>query len=319
MNREGVEKCAILLLSLGEEAAAQVFRHLSPTEVSELGLAMRDVGVLPRERVEAVLREYADEAGRQTGFGADPEEFLDAALTRALGDDRGRQLMQRLLGKGTQDLKQLDWMEPAEVAALLQDEHPQVVATVLVHLDRRQASKVLEWLNEPLRHEAVRLVAGWRGVPAEAMRELNEWLANRLRKDETEADGEKLAAELLDKMTPAARTQVELGLAAEAPELLGHLKARRLGLEDLRNLAPESRTRFFKAVPGNAFLLALKGADPDLVESLLQRMPETAARRLRDDLESLGAARLDQIDAAQEQVVGLLREMAASGEVEIKP
>jgi len=317
MNREGMEKSAILLLSLGEDAAAQVFRYLSPVEVSELSRTMRDVGVLPRERVENVLRQYADEAERQTGFGADTEEFLDAALTRALGDDRGRQLMTRIIGKETDDLKQLEWMEPAEVAALLQDEHPQVVATVLVHLDRQQASRILEWLNEPLRHEVVQRVAGWRGVPAGAKRELNEWLAGRLRKEKTEEDGEGLAAELLQHLTLATRAQVESGLAQDAPELLEQLKARQLGLEDMKRLSSESRTRFFKAVPGNALLLALKGADPDLVESLLQRMPETAARRLRDDLESMGATRLDEIETAQRQVTTLLRKMAAQGELDI--
>jgi len=319
MNGEGMQKSAILLLSLGEEAAAQVFRYLSPVEVSELGRTMRDIGVLPRERVETVLREYAVEAERQTGFGTDPEEFLDAALTRALGDDRGRQLMERLLGHGGSDLKQLDWMEPAEVAALLQDEHSQVVATVLVHLDRQQAAKVLEWLNEPLRHEVIRRVAEWRGVPAEAMRELNAWLASRLQKESQANNGEMIAAEMLQQLTPAARAQAESGLAADAPELLDQLKARQLNLDDMKRLTPESRTRFFKAVPGNALLLALKGSDPDLVDALLNNMPDTAARRLKDDLESLGASRLDEIDAAQEAVAELLREMAASGEVELRP
>jgi flagellar motor switch protein FliG len=279
---------------------------------------MRAIGTLPRERVETVLREYADEAGRQTGFGADSEEFLDAALTRALGNDRGRQLMTRIMGKETNELKQLDWMEPAEVAALLQDEHPQVIATVLVHLDLQQASHVLEWLNEPLRHEVIQRVAEWRGVPAEAMRELNAWLASRLRKENPETDGEALAAELMQHLTPATRAQVESGLAADAPALLEQLKARQLGMEDMRRLTPESRTRFFKAVPGNTLLLALKGAEPEWVELLLQRMPETASRRLKDDLDSLGAARLDEIEAAQKTVVSLLRQMAAQGELDVR-
>ena len=317
MNREGIEKSAILLLSLGEEAAAQVFRYLSPTEVSELGRVMREIGALPRQRVEAVLRDYAEEASRQTGFGTDSEEFLDAALTRALGDDRGRQLMSRILGSEANGLKELDWMEPAEVAALLQDEHPQVVATVLVHLDKQQAARVLEWLAEPLRHQAVQRVAAWRGVPAEAMRELNAWLKTRLRKEASETDGEALAAAMLQQLSPAARTQLDSGLAADAPELLAQLKAHQLGLEDLRRLTPDSRTRFFKAVPGNRLLLALKGADPDLVEALLQRMPETAAKRLKVDLESMGACRLDDIEAAQNEVIALLRKMATSGELEM--
>lgn len=317
MNREGTEKSAILLLSIGEEAAAQVFRYLTPTEVSELGRMMRDLGVLPRDRVEAVLREFNDEASRQTGFGADSEEFLDAALTRALGEDRGRQLMTRILGKERNELKQLDWMEPAEVAALLQDEHPQVVATVLVHLEKQQASRILEWLSEPLRHQVVQGVAGWRGAPGEAMRELNAWLESRLRKEVPETDGQALAAELLHHLSPSTRAQIESGLAADDPELLEQLKIRQLGLEDLQRLTPISRTRFFKAVPGNSLLLALKGADPDVIQSLLQRMPETAAKRLKVDLESLGASRLDEIESAQAEVVSLMRKMAAKGDLEL--
>lgn len=319
MSREGTERSAILLLSLGEEAAAQVLRYLSPVEVGELGRVMRELGVLPRERVETVLRDYVDEAGKQTGIGADTEEFLDATLTRALGDDRGRQLMGRILGREKDGLKELEWMEPAEVAALLQDEHPQVVATVLVHLDRQQASRVLEWLAEPLRHEVLQRVAAWRGVPAEAMRELNAWLETRLRRENPEADGEALAAELIERLSPASRSELESGLAADAPELLEQLKMRQLGLDDLQRLSADSRTRFFKAVPGHSLLLALKGADPALVEALLQRLPDTAARRLRADLDALGGSRLDDIEAAQQAVVGLLRNLAADGELEFVP
>lgn len=316
MSREGTERGAILLLSLGEEAAAQVLRYLSPAEVSELGRVMRELGVLPRDRVEAVLKDYANEAERQTGIGADTEAFLDATLTRALGDDRGRQLMDRILGREKAELKELEWMEPAEVAALLQDEHPQVVATVLVHLEREQASRVLEWLQEPLRHQVLQRVAAWRGVPAEAMRELNAWLETRLRRETPETDGEGLAAELMQRLSPATRAELESGLAVDAPELLGQLKTRQLTLEDLLRLTADSRTRFFKAVPGHSLLLALKGADPALIEGLLKRLPETAAKRLQADLDALGASRLTDIEAAQGEVIGLLRRMAGSGELE---
>lgn len=316
MNRNGLEKSAALLLSLGEEAAAQIMRYLSPFEVGELGRAMREIGALPRERVEAVLDDYEAEAARQTGIGTGADEFLDAALTRALGDERGRKLMARIAGAGN-GIKELAWKEPAELAALLKEEHPQLIAAVLAQLDRPHAAATLEWLPETQREDVVRRLAEWQGAPAEALRELEDWLAHRLQMDEADEAGASLAADLLSRMSPAARESVESGLSENSPELFEQLKAQQFELEDMARLTGEARTRFFKAVPGHTLLLALKGADPDLVEELLVQMPDAAARRLRDDLESLGAARLADIESAQAETVRLLREMAAQGQLEL--
>jgi flagellar motor switch protein FliG len=304
------------LLALGEEAAAQVLRYLSPFEVGKLGRVMREMGALPRERVDAVIDAYEEEAERQTGIGADADEFLDAALTRALGDDRGRMLLERIAGSGG-SVQQLAWKEPAEVAALLKDEHPQVAAAVLAQLDRPHAAATLEWLPDAQRQEVVQLLAEWHGAPAEALREMEDWLAHRLQGQEPDKEGTSLVADLLSRMSPAAREEVESGLSASSPQLLEQLKAHQLEMDDLARLSGESRTRFFKAVPGHMLLLALKGADPDMVEELLARMPETAARRFSDDLESLGAVKVADIESAQTEIVRLLREMAATGQLDL--
>jgi flagellar motor switch protein FliG len=313
MNRTGLEKAAALLLVLGEDAAAQVFRYLSPYEVGELGRAMRELGALPRERVAAILDAYEEEAARQTGIGADADQFLDAALTRALGDERARMLLARITAAGS-SVQQLAYREPAEVAALLKDEHPQLAAAVLAQLDRAHAAATLEWLPDAQREEVVKRLAEWQGAPAEAMREMEDWLARQLQ-DAQGQDGTTLAADLMARLSPAAREEVESGLAQRSPQLLEQLKAQQLGLEDIARLSGEARTRFFKAVPGHTLLLALKGADPDLVEDLLGRMPDAAARRLKDDLDSLGAARVADIESAQAETVRLLRAMAGQGEL----
>ncbi len=316
MNRAGLEKSAALLLALGEDAAAQVFRYLSPYEVGELGRVMRELGALPRERVEAVIDEYEAEASRHTGIGADADQFLDAALTRALGDDRGRMLLSRITGAGG-GVRQLAFREPAEVAALLKDEHPQLAAAVLAQLDRAHAAATLEWLPEAQRQQVVQRLAEWQGAPLDAMREMEEWLARQLQGGGPGRTGASLAADLLARLSPAAREEIESGLAQTSPQLLEQLRAQQLGLGDLARLSGESRTRFFKAVPGHTLLLALKGAGPDLVAELLARMPESAARRLRDDLETLGAAKVADIEAAQAETLRLLRDMAGAGELEL--
>jgi flagellar motor switch protein FliG len=204
------------------------------------------------------------------------------------------------------------------VASLLKDEHPQLAAAVLAQLDRAHAAATLEWLPDAQRQEVVQLLAEWHGAPAEALREMDEWLARRLQGEETgKEEGAGLVADLLSRMSPAARAEVESGLSENSPQLLEQLKAHQLELNDLARLSGESRTRFFKAVPGHTLLLALKGADPDMVEELLARMPETAARRFKDDLESLGAARVGDIESAQTETVRLLREMATGGQLDL--
>ncbi len=316
MNREGMERSAVLLLALGEEAAAQVLRQLSPMEVSGLGRVMREIGPLPRERVQAVVGEYEDEASRQTGFGADPDQFLDAALTRAVGDERARVLLSQIAGD-SQDMQKLAWKEPAEIAALLRGEPPQIATVVLARLDRAQAAATLEWLPQDMRTEVLRRLAEWQGAPSDALREVDAWLVRSLESDVSGIHPESLAADIFARLSPAVRGQIEAGLREQSPQLLNQLQAGQLELADVAQLSGQARTLFFKAVPGRTLLLALKGADPDMVETLLVHMPDTAARRLRDDLDALGAVRLVEIEAAQAQTVKLLRELAAMGEINI--
>lgn len=316
MNREGMERSAVLLLALGEEAAAQVLRQLSPIEVSGLGRIMHEIGPLSRERVQTVIDEYEDEASRQTGFGADPDQFLDAALTRAVGDERARLLLSQITGD-SQDMQKLAWKEPAEIATLLRGEHPQIATVVLARLDRAQAAATLEWLPQDMRKEVLRRLAEWQGAPSDALREVDTWLLRSLESDASTTVPGSLAADIYARLSPAARGQIEAGLREESPQLLNQLQAGQLDLADVAQLSGQARTLFFKAVPARTLLLALKGADPDLVETLLAHMPDTSARRLKDDLDVLGAVKLVEIETAQAQTVKLLRELAATGQINL--
>lgn len=314
MRHEAVERCAILLLALGEEAAAQVFRYLTPMEVSALGQVMREIGPLSRERVQEVIDEYTEESARQTGFGTDADQFLDAALTRAVGDERARLLLSRITGR-SQDMQKLAWKDPTEVAALLRQEPPQVVAVILARMSPDQAAATLEWLPQEMRADVLHRLSEWRGAAPEALREVDAWLARSLEQEGSAASNEALAADLFARLSPAAREEAAADLRQANPQLLNQLQSGRLELDDLARLSGVARTLFFKSVPGRTLLLALKGAEPDMVEALLLRMPDTAARRLKEDLDALGAVRLTEIEAAQDDVVKLLRELAATGQI----
>ncbi|MGA7178556.1 MAG: FliG C-terminal domain-containing protein [Thiobacillaceae bacterium] len=319
MNQAGLERSAILLMTVGEEAAARVFRYLNPTEVTQLAEAMRRLGGQPRDRVSSVLEEFRVEAERQTGYGMGPEAFLGEALTQALGQETATTLLNRLEGDDL-PLKQLAWMSPGEVAHLIADEPSPVVATVLAHLERDQAAEVLMLLSPPQRDEALLALSRWQGAAPDALRELSDWLSSRIRQEQPSREkGEELAASLLRRLPREAAKAVKSGLSNRDPALAGRLEAATLSFQDVSRLDSQSRMRLFKAAPARVLLQAMKGADPRLVETLVQRMGPTAARRLRDDLDSLGAIRIDQIEAAQGEVVSLMRKLVGSGELTMEP
>ena len=291
MNQAGLEKGAVLLMAVGEAAAGQVLRCLSPAEVTQLAETMRRMGGQSRDRVAAVLAEFNADAERQTGYGMAPQAFLGEALSQALGEERAVALLARLEAEGS-PLKQLAWMAPAEIAQLLAQEPTPVIATVLAHLERDQAAQVLLLLPPQARDEALLALTRWQGAAPEALHELSDWLASRIRQEQPgPAQGEELAAALLRRMPKEAAQVVNSGLSSRDPALAGRLAAATLTFQDLSRLDNASRTRLFKAAPAQTLLQAMKGADPGLVETLAQRMGSTAARRLKDDLDSLGAVR----------------------------
>ena len=315
MSQGGMEKSAVLLLALGEEATAAVFRYLSPLEVGRLGSAMREMGVLPRERVQAVLHAFQEEAMQQTGFAADSERFVDEALQRALGPDRAQSMMRRLGGGAAESLKQLAWMEPAEVAALLEAEPPQLTAVVLSHLPHDVAAAVLELLPQSLRGETVLCMAQSDLPTAEALRDLEAWLAGRLNAagPGQSGNGETAAARVLAGMSRGSAEAVLSAVDRKDAPLAARLRARNLVFEDLPRLPLDSRKTFLRNISARTLLHALKGADERLLNGVSEAMSRPAAQRLRDDLATLGGLPVTDIEAAQDEAAAVLLRLAAEG------
>jgi flagellar motor switch protein FliG len=141
LDENGLEDAAILLMSLGEGRAAEVFRHLEPKEVQRLGETIARMKSIPREKVEGVLQKFASVASDQSILVADTDEYVKSVLRKALGDDKANLLIDRILqGSDVTGIESLKWMDASSVAELLRNEHPQIVAAILVHLDFDQSS-----------------------------------------------------------------------------------------------------------------------------------------------------------------------------------
>ena len=313
MSQAGIEKSAALLLALGEEATAAVFRYLSPLEVSRLGSAMREMEVLPRERVMTILREHAAEAAEQTGFAADTGRFLDETLKMALSPERAQAILQRLGASGVQALEKLSWREPAEIAGMLEQQPPQLIAVVSAQLPRDVAAAVLDVLPAETRANTLQSLAHSQTPSSDMLRDLEDWLSS-FDSDES-PQGEAAVASLLGQMSVGSAAAALNQLDQHDADLGARLRARKLGFEDLARLPEASRKTFLRNIGARTLLHALKGSDGQVLGALTAVMSPTAAQRMRDDLDTLGALPVTMIQAAQEDAAASLRRLAAEGAI----
>jgi len=313
MSQAGIEKSAALLLALGEEATAAVLRYLSPLEVSRLGSAMRELEMLPRERVRIVLRDYAAEAAEQTGFAADTGRFLDETLKLALSPERARSMLQRLGAAGAQSLEKLAWREPAEIAGLLEAQPPQLIAVVVMRLPRDVAAAVLELLPARTRADTLLNLAHSEAPSPDMLRELDDWLAGL--ETAAPAQGEAAVASLLGQMSEGSAAAALSQLDRNDAGLAARLRVRNLAFEDLARLPEAGRKTFLRNIGARTLLHALKGGDGRVLDALTAVMSPTAAQRMRDDLDTLGGLPVTAIQAAQDDAGATLRRLAAEGAI----
>lgn len=320
MDDKGLEDAAILLMSLGEEQAAEVFKHLAPKEVQRLGETIAKMKSIPRDRYEAVLARFETVAADQNMLVADTDEYVKAVLRKALGEDKANLLIDRILqGSDVSGIESLKWMDPSSVAELLRNEHPQIVAAILVHLESDQAADVLKQFTERQRNEVLVRVATLDGIQPAALKDLNEVMSKVLaggdRMKKANLGGVKAAADILNLMGSAIETSV-LDYVREADnELAQKIMDNMFTFDDLVNLDDKGIQALMKEVQSESLVIALKGATPELRDKILRNMSSRAAETLREDLESRGPVRLSEVEAEQKEMLKIVRRLADEGQI----
>lgn len=320
LENKGIEDAAILLMSLGEEDAAEVFKLLAPKEVQRLGETIARLKSVPRDRVETVLDRFDAAAQRDSMLVADTDEYVKAVLRKALGDDRANLLIDRILqGSDTTGIESLKWMDAQSVAELLRNEHPQIVAAILVHLDCDQAAAVLKQFVERQRNEVMVRIATLDGIQPSALKDLNEVMSKVLaggeRLKKSNLGGAKAAAEILNMLGSAVETSV-LDFVREADgELAQKIMDNMFTFDDLEKLDDKGFQALLKEVQTDQLVLALKGASPEIREKVFRNMSTRAAETLREDLESRGPVRLSEVEAEQKEMLKIVRRLADEGQI----
>ncbi|EER5860088.1 flagellar motor switch protein FliG [Escherichia coli] len=317
-NLTGTDKSVILLMTIGEDRAAEVFKHLSQREVQTLSAAMANVTQISNKQLTDVLAEFEQEAEQFAALNINANDYLRSVLVKALGEERAASLLEDILE--TRDtasgIETLNFMEPQSAADLIRDEHPQIIATILVHLKRAQAADILALFDERLRHDVMLRIATFGGVQPAALAELTEVLNGLLdgqNLKRSKMGGVRTAAEIINLM----KTQQEEAVITAVREFDGELAQKIIDEMFLVDVDDRSIQRLLQEVDSESLLIALKGAEQPLREKFLRNMSQRAADILRDDLANRGPVRLSQVENEQKAILLIVRRLAETGEMVI--
>lgn len=310
------------MLALGANEAAEVMKFLGPREVQKLGAAMSTMKAIQSEELVSVLSEFRTETEKNTSLGLDSDEYIRDVLTKALGDDKASSLLNRILGtRDSSGIESLKWMDAQSVADLVRNEHPQIIATILVHLERDQASEVLNHFTERLRNDCVLRIATLDGVQPAALRELNEVLTKLLTGNESlkkkPMGGIRAAAEILNFFNGENEISVMANLKGYDNDMAQKIMDEMFVFDNIMDIEDRGIQLLLREVQSETLIVALKGATPELREKFFKNMSQRAGEMMREDLESKGPVRLSEVEANQKEILVIVRRLADEGQLTI--
>ena len=318
----GVERAAVFLLTLGEDRASEVLKHMGPKEVQKLGAAMAGLSNVSKNQVSDVMSEFMTIAEDQTALGVGNDDYIRNVLVNALGSDKATGVIDRILfGKNSKGLEQLKWMDSRQIAELVRLEHPQIIAIILAYLDNDQAAEVLAAFPENIRLNIMMRVASLDGIQPSALSELNDIMEKQFAGDNasnvksSSVGGIKAAADIFNVLEGAVEAEIMEQMKETDPELAQAILDNMFVFQNLIDVDDRGIQMLLREVSTDNLVTALKGADNALKEKIFKNMSKRAGEMLRDDLESKGPVRLSDVEEAQKEIISIARRMTESGEI----
>ena len=319
-ERTGTERAAILLLTLGEQEAAQVLRHMGAKEVQRIGAAMAKLTNVSKDEVHTIITEFSSSVESQTSVGVGAEDFLRKVLVDALGQDKASSIIDRIsIGRSTKGLEALKWMDARAVAELIRLEHPQIIAIVLAYLEADQSAEILTCLPANMRSDIMVRIATLDGVQPSALTELDDIMektfAGKGTARTSALGGAKAAANIINNLEPS-QEGVIMEQIVQTDEALGsRIQDLIFVFDNLLEIDDRSMQELLRQVSSDKLLLAMKGCEDAMKEKIFKNMSQRAAEMLKDDLESKGPVRISEVEGAQKEILQTARKLAESGTI----
>ena len=317
---EGIQNSAIFLMSLGENEAAEVLKYLEPKEVQKISSAMVTLNNLSKDQIAKVFHDFLVAASTKTTIGLDSNSYIRNMLTKALGDDKAAGLLDRIMhNSDTSGIESLKWMDPGAVAEMIGNEHPQIIATILVHLEADQAASIMKMFSERTRNDVLLRISTLDGVQPIALRELNDVLSKLMSGGQTGKKtlkgGVTTAAEILNFMGSAMEAEMMEKVRSFDPDLAQKIEDKMFVFENILDVDDRGIQLILREVQSEALIVALKGSSEELREKIFRNMSSRAAEMMREDLESKGPVKLSEVESNQKEILKIVKRLSDDGQI----
>jgi flagellar motor switch protein FliG len=316
----GTQRAAILLMSLGEQDAANVLKQLDAREVQKIGIAMAELKEVSREQANSVLDKFIGLADGKANMASGSTDYVRRVLTQAVGKQKTDMLLDRVsTGQAGQGIEQLKWMEAKAVAQIIGGEHPQIAAIVLSHLEPEQSAAVMPLLSDDFRTEVLMRIASLNEVPQTALTELDQLVEKQanvkppapLRR----VGGARTVANILNAMEKD-KSGEEMGKIEKSDAAMHQqIKDLLFIFDNLLDVDDRGIQALLREVGSDTLAVALRGAEPEVQEKILKNMSKRAAEILKDDMEARGPVKLADVEAAQKEIIVIAQRLAEEGTI----
>ena len=321
-SMSGTERAALLLMTLGEEEAAEVIKYMGANEVQALGTAMASLSSVSRQDADAMLNNFITDVEEQTSLGVDNENYMRKLLGSALGESKANAFVDRVVkGRKSQGLDSLRWMSAREVADIVQDEHPQIVAIVLSYLDPAVAADVVKILPEKGQAELIMRVASLSDVQPSALNEIEALISAKSGDassgESLKVGGDKVAADIVNALDSDRSEKLMDEIRERNEPLSERIQEMMFVFDTLLNVDDKGIQALLREISNDVLVVALKGCDPAISDKILGNMSRRAATLLREDMEAKGPIKLSDVEVAQKEILEVARRLAEAGEINL--
>jgi len=318
----GVEKAAIFLLTVGEEAASRVLRHIGPKEVHKISSAMASMKNVTMEQVMSVLTDFNEVVARETALGVGSKDYLKSILVKALGEDKAGSIIDRvMMGESVSGLEQMKWMDPRAIMEIIKYEHPQIIAVVLSYIDSDQAAEVLGLLPEATRSDIILRIATLDRLQPSALAELNSVIEKQFtgidHVKSSSVGGITTAANLLNMMEPSVEGAILDSVAEVDSDIAESIQDLMFVFDDLANIDDRAIQMLLREISSETLVTAMKGSDDAMRKKIFGNMSKRAGEMLKEDLEAKGPVRVSDVEMAQKEILTIARRLEESGEISL--
>ncbi len=317
----GEEKAAILLMSLGEDSAANVVRHLEPKDIRRLGGPMSTLTNITPDLRRQVIQEFRTlSSGGELGGGG--KSYMKNVLNKALGPEKASQIIADLAVPKYKGLEALKWLDAKSLSDLIAAEHPQTAAVILAHLEADQASQALRLLPDEARLDIAYRLATLNEIHPDVLKELSEVLESEVKHDVKakgpQLGGVKFLAEIMNGLDRATEQTVTAGLAEKNPELADSVRQLMFVFEDLAILDDRGFQDLLKEVAKEDLMLALRATSEPVKAAVFRNMSSRAAEMLKDDLEAAPPVKMSEVEKAKRNIVQVARKLEEEGRIMLR-